>query len=97
MTDYLPEFQKLDKDFAKAIYNLGHLLIHDDKGDLGFTTYHGRSSHTYHGKKAPDHPSPVHHWMAGTALVMISQIMALAATAQEAASVYSEDINKQTK
>jgi hypothetical protein len=86
----LPYF---DKDFAKCIYETGKALIYDDKADLGFTSYKGRSSHKYHGKNAPNHPSPAHHWMAGTLLVMVSQFMALAATAQQAADAFGEDIN----
>lgn len=72
-----------DPNLAKAIYNLGHTLIQDDKADLGWVTYRNRHNHTYHGKKAPHHPSPFHHWQAGTLLCMIGQMMALGALAQD--------------
>ena len=73
----------LDPSLAKAIYNLGHSLIQDDKGDIGWITYRGRQNHTYHGKVAPDHPSPFHHWQIGTILCMLGQAMALGSLAQD--------------
>lgn len=54
----------------------GESLIRDDKGDLGYLNYRNRRRHTYHGKKSPDHPSPVHHWQAGTALCLTSYLLA---------------------
>ncbi len=73
----------LDPSLAKAIYNLGHSLIQDDKGDIGWITYRGRQNHVYHGKKAPDHPGVLHHWMAGTVLCMIAQAMSIGALAND--------------
>ena len=84
----------VDKDMAKIIYNLGEAMIQDDRGDLGWVTYHGRRLHHYGGKSAPNHSSPVHHWMAGTALCLIAQLMALAQTAQEAHQIYQEIQNE---
>jgi hypothetical protein len=72
-----------DANLAKAIYNLGHTLIQDDKADLGWITYRNRNNHFYHGKQAPHHPSPFHHWQLGTVLCMIGQAMALGALASD--------------
>jgi hypothetical protein len=79
-----------DKDMAKILYNLGESMIYDDRGDLGWVTYRNRRLHQYGGKPAPNHSSPVHHWMAGTALCLMAQAMALVATAQEAKAVYDD-------
>ena len=81
---------EVDKDVAKILYNLGESMIHDDKADIGWTTYSNRRLHYYGGRPAPSHTSPVHHWMAGTALCLIAQAMALVSTAQEASEVYQE-------
>lgn len=70
-------------DLAKVIYNLGHTMILDDKADLGWVTYRGRHNHTYHGKKAPDHPSPFHHYMIGSVLCMLAQAMSIGALAND--------------
>lgn len=72
-----------DPNLAKAIYNLGHSLIQDDKGDLGWMSYRNRNTHTYHGKVAPHHPSPLHHWQAGTLLCMLAQFMSIGALASD--------------
>lgn len=80
-----------DKDVSKILYNLGASMIADDKSDLGWTTYRNRRLHHYQGRAAPHHESPVHHWMAGTALCLIAQMMALAQTANDARQVF-EDI-----
>lgn len=79
-----------DRDVAKILYNLGASMIHDDRGDLGWTTYHGRRLHQYGGRHAPNHSTPLHHWMAGTALCLVAQAMALVATAQEAQDVVAQ-------
>lgn len=73
----------LDADLAKAIYNLGHTLIQDDKADLGYLSYRNRTNHVYHGKVAPHHPSPLHHWQVGTLLCMLAQFMSIGALAQD--------------
>ena len=79
-----------DKDVAKILYNLGASMIEDDKSDLGWVTYSNRRLHHYGGRHAPNHANPFHHWMAGTALCLISQAMALVSTAREAQEVYEE-------
>ena len=86
---------EFDKDVAKILYNLGESMIHDDRGDLGYVTYRNRKLHHYGGKPAPDHPSPVHHWMLGTLLCLTAQGLALVKTAQEAQEVY-QDIQSAT-
>ena len=79
-----------DKDVSKILYNLGKSMIEDDKSDLGWVTYRNRRLHRYHGRAAPDHSSPVHHWMAGTLLCLIAQGLALVQTANDAREVYQE-------
>lgn len=81
----------IDKDVSKILYNLGESMIHDDRGDLGWTTYRNRRLHRYQGRAAPHHASPLHHWIWGTGLCLVAQMMALAQTANEAREVY-EDI-----
>ena len=79
-----------DRDVAKILYNLGHSMIQDDRGDLGWTTYHGRRMHHYGGRHAPHHSQPLHHWMAGTVLCLVAQAMALVSTAQDAQDVVAQ-------
>jgi hypothetical protein len=81
----------VDKDLARAIYDLGHTLIQDDKADLGYTTYRNRTNHRYHGKLAPHHPSPFHHWQAGTLLCLVGQLMSLGALYQDVYDTSDED------
>lgn len=85
----LPRFT-FDSDFAKILYNFGSAMIKDDAHDLGFMSYRSRNSHKYHGVIKPDHPSNLHHWQVGSALVLISQLMALADTASEAMEIADE-------
>jgi hypothetical protein len=54
----------------------GESLIRDDAGDLGYLTYRNRKRHTYHGKKSPHHPSPLHHYQIGTIITLSSYFLA---------------------
>jgi hypothetical protein len=54
----------------------GESLIRDDKGDLGYFNYRNRKRHRYHGRHSPHHPSPIHHYMAGTVLTLGSYLLA---------------------
>ena len=51
-------------------------LIKDDASDLGYFNYRNRKRHTYHGKKSPHHESPLHHYQLGTALGLLSYMLA---------------------
>lgn len=77
-------------EIAKAMYNLGSCMIWDDKGDLGYTTYYNRRSHKYHGKTAPHHPSPIHHYQLGSLLVILSQLFALGGLANDLKGVAND-------
>lgn len=68
-------------DLVETFNLFGESLIKDDAGDLGYFTYRNRNRHTYHGKKSPHHPSPVHHYMLGTGLCLLSYFMAPLAVA----------------
>jgi hypothetical protein len=59
------------------------MLIDDDKQDIGYTTYRGRTSHRYHGEIRPDHPSPFHHYQAGLVLCGVGNILGVLDTLQE--------------
>ncbi len=72
------------------MYTFGEALIHDDAGDLGYTSYKGRANHVYHGKRSPNHPSPAHHWQIGTVLCIFSQFLALSTVAAEAQAISDE-------
>lgn len=61
----------------------GESLIRDDASDLGYFTYRNRRRHKYHGKLAPDHPSPFHHYQIGTILVLLSDFLAPIAMAMD--------------
>jgi hypothetical protein len=76
--------QKIDDSVYKLMWELGHALIKDDKSDLYRTTYAHRPRHKYHGKIAPHHASPLHHWQLGSLLVLLAQFGVLANTAMEA-------------
>ena len=71
-------------------------MIKDDAHDLGFTSYRSRANHKYHGVVRPDHPSALHHWQIGSMLVLLSQFLALADTAAEAAEI-AEEINDESE
>jgi hypothetical protein len=86
-----------DENLAKTIYNLGSSLIQDDKGDIGWITYRNRNNHVYHGKVAPNHPSPFHHWQIGTILCMLGQAMALGAMAQDVYDTPVDDTTAQSE
>lgn len=80
-----------DEDFNKILYNFGKSMIYDDRSDLGFGTYRNRNNHKYNGVVAPHHPSPFHHWMLGSSLVLFSQLMSLANVAKEAAEIANSE------
>jgi hypothetical protein len=82
--------QKIDDSVYRLIWELGHALIQDDRSDLYRTTYAHRPRHKYHGKVSPHHPSPIHHWMLGSILVLAAQFGALANTAIEAQQLARE-------
>lgn len=65
-----------------SLYNLietlslfGESLVKDDKGDLGHFQYRNRRRHKYHGKRAPHHPSPWHHYQIGSAIILGSYLL----------------------
>jgi hypothetical protein len=82
-----------DPNLAKAIYNLGHSLIQDDKADIGWMTYRNRHNHIYHGKKSPDHLSPFHHYQVGSLLCMLAQFMSIGALAQDVYDTPADEDN----
>lgn len=63
-------------DLIEALSIFGESLIKDDKADLGYFTYRNRRRHKYRGKPAPHHPSPFHHYHAGTLLCLTSYLLA---------------------
>lgn len=82
-------------DQAKLLYETGLALVKDDASDIGWLTYKNRRLHRYHGKKAPDHESPFHHWQIGTILMLIGQFGGALAMAQEAHQAFIEEEQKQ--
>ena len=40
---------------AQYLYDLGEMLIEDDKQDIFYTTYKHRTGHRYRGKKSKTH------------------------------------------
>ena len=81
---------KIDDSIYRLMYELGHALIQDDRSDLYRTTYAYRPRHKYHGKIAPHHTSPLHHWQLGSVLVLLAQFGVLANTAMEAQQLAQE-------
>ena len=63
-------------DLVETFNLFGESLIIDDKGDLGTFNYRNRRRHKYHGKKAPHHPSPFHHYQVGTIVCLTSYLLA---------------------
>lgn len=81
---------RADDTLTNLMYTLGENLIKDDRGDLGYFNYSGRSSHIYHGHRSPNHPSPFHHYQAGTILCVLAQFLRLTNVASEAQSAVAE-------
>lgn len=81
---------KADDTLTNLMYTLGENLIMDDRGDLGYGSYKGRSSHIYHGRRSPNHPSPLHHYQAGTILCLLAQFLRLTNVAAEAQAAAAE-------
>lgn len=81
---------RADDTLTKMMWNIGEALIHDDRGDLGYTTYKGRTSHFYNGRRSPDHVSPLHHWQVGTLLCLMSQILSVSNVAAEAKAAVAD-------
>lgn len=79
----LPPIPYVTLDQANMLYNLGEWLIEDDRHDIGYTTYTNRKNHYYHGKKAPYHESPIHHWQIGGILLLLSQMAGALALVRE--------------
>lgn len=70
-------------DLVETLSLFGESLIRDDASDLGYFTYRNRKRHKYHGKHAPHHPSPFHHYQIGSLLVLASYIFAPIAMATD--------------
>jgi len=89
---------KADDSLTRLMYTLGENLIKDDRADLGYGSYYGRSGHRYHGVSSPNHSSPFHHYQVGTVLCLLAQMLRLtnvAAEAQEAtADINFEDFEE---
>jgi len=70
-----PENLKIGLDL---MHLLGESLVKDDIGDLGMLAYTHNYPHFYRGEllTAP-HPSPIHHWMIGSAMMQISELLSL--------------------
>ena len=81
---------RIPDEVYKLMSELGSALIQDDKRDLFRTVYRHRPNYKYHGKVSKHHDSPVHHWMGGTLLVLLSQLGILHNTAMEAQEVARE-------
>src|ERR1051326_2247311 len=64
---------------ARFVDKLGEFLIADDKHDIGYYSYKNRKNHTYHGRKAPNHPSVMHHWQVGALGIFTAHMLAAAA------------------
>lgn len=77
---------------AEAIYDLGLFLLKDDAHDIGRTVYFNRP-HYYHGKLEKDHPSPYHHWMWGTGLMFLGQLLGTIATIKDMHEAMQDDNN----
>ena len=77
-------------DAARLLYNLSEAMIHDDRHDLGWFTYKNRKNHKYHGKVAPHHESPWHHWQIGGLGIALAEVMGLLATLGEAQKALKE-------
>lgn len=69
---------------ARMLHDLGEMMVLDDKSDVGHFTYRNRKYHTYHGKRAPHHSSPIHHWQLGGLFMIIGQLAAMVEVAKEA-------------
>lgn len=63
-------------ELVDSMNMFGEQLIRDDSSDLGYFDYRNRRRHKYHGRHAPDHPSPVHHYMLGTVIGLASYMLA---------------------
>jgi len=62
-------------DAGSALWLMGTSMIKDDAHDLGWASYRGRRLSHYNGRHSPNHDSPVHHWMIGTALCLSAQVL----------------------
>jgi hypothetical protein len=74
---------------AEGMYNLGRFLIEDDKFDVGHFAYRNRP-HYYHGEFSKDHPSPLHHWIYGTLLIVGAEVMGTLLTLKQMRDGYIE-------
>ena len=77
-------------EFAAAIHDLGLVLLNDDIHDIGYFTYYGRRHHVYKGKRAPDHPSPFHHWQVAIGMLFAAKFMGMVSLARENLQAYRE-------
>lgn len=81
----------VELDTASLLYEFSEALIKDDKHDIGYFTYRNRKSHKYHGKPAPNHPSPIHHWQIGGLGIALSLVMGLLHDLQEMQKVMQQE------
>ena len=59
---------------CKIIHDISYMMLYDDRHDIGFFQYQGRNDHFYNGRRAPDHPSPGHHWQFSIFGMLFAQL-----------------------
>jgi hypothetical protein len=68
---------------CKVIHDISYQMLYDDRHDIGYFQYWGRNDHFYHGKPAPDHPLPSHHWQFSIFGMMFAQLGAMCSQLKE--------------
>ncbi len=77
---------------SRMLWDLGEMMIEDDKHDIGYFAYRNRKYHTYHGRRAPNHPLPFHHWQIGGIFCIVGKLAAMIELAKETEADFSEPI-----
>lgn len=64
-------------------------MLYDDRHDIGYFQYWGRSDHYYNGRHAPDHPLPTHHWQGAVFGMIFAQLGAMCSQLKDICTVMS--------
>jgi hypothetical protein len=86
MIPYFPE------QVCRMFYNMGYLMMKDDRHDLGKFAYYNQP-HYYNGRKVNHHPSPLHHWPLGIGFMTLGQIGGMFCKVQEMMTTVEMDEN----
>lgn len=69
---------------SAVLHDISEKMIEDDKYDVGYFEYYGRSKGNPHiGWGTGNHESPIHHWQIGGMTLALAKLLGVLAVAKQ--------------